>query len=43
MRDISGATVPAHSWTAWPYDSKDWFATHQRSALWKGKTCAYYH
>lgn len=43
MRDISGAAVPAHSWTAWPYDPKEWFATHQRSILWKGETCSYYH
>lgn len=43
MRDISGAAVPAHSWTAWPLDPKEWLAAHQRSALWKGETCSYYH
>jgi hypothetical protein len=43
MRDISGAAVPTHSWTAWPHDPEEWFATHQRSTLWKGETCSYYH
>lgn len=43
MRDISGAAIPAHSWTAWPYGPKEWLATHQRPALRKGETCSYYH
>ena len=43
MRDISGATIPANSWTTWPYDPKEWLATHQRSNLWKGEAYAYYY
>jgi hypothetical protein len=43
MRDISGAAVHAHPWTAWTHGPEEWFATHQGPDLRKGETCSYYH
>lgn len=43
MRNISGAAVSIGSWTAWPYASKEWLATHERPTLRKGETCSHHN